>query len=87
MFGFGKKTRREKALEDMILHLNAVIREDETRLRESRDKIVDLQAENDRLRTEKEDLSVQLGNLSKREIAWENLLRFDGTKQEGDQNG
>lgn len=87
MFGFGKKTRREKTLEDMVLHLNAVIRENQDKMRQYREKIADLQGENDRLRVEKEDLSVQLGNLTKREIAWENLLSFDGTKQEGDRNG
>lgn len=87
---FGKKTRREKALEDMILHLNAVIREDQEKMREYRSEIADLQAENDRIKSEKEDLSVQLGNITKRDIAWGNLMNFDGTRQvstDGDEIG
>lgn len=77
------KSGREKKCEDLILHLNAVIRE--------------LQAENGRLRAnlsranaEKEELAAQAGGFSRREIAWGNLLNFDGTRQVdagGDENG
>ena len=94
---FFHKSGREKKCEDLILHLNAVIRElqaENSRLRANLSRAnADLSRANadlSRANAEKEELAAQAGNFSRREIAWGNLLNFDGTRQVdagGDGNG
>ena len=84
------KSGREKKCEDLILHLNAVIRELQAENGRLRANLSRANADLSRANAEKEELAAQAGSFSRREIAWGNLLNFDGTRQVdagGDGNG
>ena len=87
---FGLKSRREKKLEDMVLHLNAVIRKESQECLELRKQAAALSEENLALKSKNSALLEELGERDRRAAAWSNLLNFDGRKQveaDGTANG
>lgn len=87
---FGLKSRREKKLEDMVLHLNAVIRKESRERLELLKQIAALSEEDLALKSKNSALLEELGERDRRAAAWNNLLNFDGRKQveaDGTANG